>query len=401
MVRQVLLGVGVMVLALVGLSVASNQDAAEKMAVLQSTAEQQKPGYGNTRQRECDVISLKIRSRARRWRPKTPMSPTCTPSAQTSRPAVNRSAESTVQSAAPSTTIRLGTWIAGPDLPRMTWGAAAVLNGKFYIVGGQMGNGTDVQVYDPDTDRWSRAADLPEGVFEQGLAVHDGALYSLGGTTSADKNWWGIPVNTAFRYDPSANTWTRLPNLPRARSDFLTCVLAGKIYCIGGANRWPNTLSTVDVYDPSTNTWSSADDMAAGRADPRGGIYNNNIVSAWGLTTPTQTDCRIFIFDPTSGVWSQSGTTADSGFGRENLFLFSNRDGMVFAGARTGRSNETWISLFHPDTGSVEYIAKAPANRFVAVGAFDPARATIYLAGGADATGNVPVFEYVKVIPAK
>lgn len=301
----------------------------------------------------------------------------------------------TVPSQPPS--IRLGKWVRGPDLPALTWGAAAVLKGKFYVVGGQLGNGTHVQVYDPAADAWSRAPDLPRGVFGQGLIAHNGYLYCFGGTVAEDKNWWGRPTEIACRYDPRSSTWTALPGMPRPRADFLIGVVGGKIYCIGGSNHWPKATNAVDVYDPVANTWSSAPDLPVRRGNPRGGTYQNDVISVWGLSTAHTTDNHILKLDPASGGWSQTGIAADSGFGETGMFLFSNRDGMYFAGLRNGRKHETWISLFRPESGLVDYVAKAPENRATAVGAFDPERSTIYLAGGSNAAGPVAAFEYVQV----
>ncbi|NLX95023.1 MAG: PEGA domain-containing protein [Rhodopirellula sp.] len=294
-------------------------------------------------------------------------------------------------------TVTLESWTTGPSIPDVAWGAAAVLGGKFYVVGGSLEHGTNVQVFDPADNRWSHAADLPRGTFCQGVVACDGQLYCLGGTVAEDNNWWGRSHDGAYRYDPIADAWSILPKMPHARSDFLTCVVGGKIYCIGGANHWPNTTAAVDVYDPRTNAWSSLADMPAGRGDPRGGTYRGRIVSVYGLINAQTTDPRIWEYDTGRGSWLPAGTASDTGFGGYGMFLFSDDQGMYFAGGRTGRRHETWISVFHRDTGNVEYLAKAPANRAAAVAGFDPLSRTIYLAAGDDPAGRVGTFEYVQV----
>ena len=58
------------------------------------------------------------------------------------------------------------TWTTGASMPTArTEVAGAVLDGKIYVIGGydESGKTTDVvEVYDPLTDRWSRASSLPE-----------------------------------------------------------------------------------------------------------------------------------------------------------------------------------------------------------------------------------------------
>ncbi|MBI1927374.1 hypothetical protein HYR99_24440 [Candidatus Poribacteria bacterium] len=44
--------------------------------------------------------------------------------------------------------------------------------------------------------------------------------------------------------------WTKKANMPTARCCLSTSVVNGKIYAIGGAQRWPEMLSTVEEYDP-------------------------------------------------------------------------------------------------------------------------------------------------------
>jgi N-acetylneuraminic acid mutarotase len=59
------------------------------------------------------------------------------------------------------------------------------LNGKIYVIGGVDKNEylTDiVEVYDPQTDKWSTVAPIPEPSDHTGLASYDGKLYLTGGT---------------------------------------------------------------------------------------------------------------------------------------------------------------------------------------------------------------------------
>ena len=68
---------------------------------------------------------------------------------------------------------------------------------------------------------------------------------------------------------------------------------------------------------------------------------------------------------------------------------------MYFGGRREG-TNESWISLYHPDTGVVEYLTKAPVDRHAQFVGYDPSLQRTYMGcgGGGDQT-----FEYINIIP--
>ena len=307
--------------------------------------------------------------------------------------------------------VQFGTWQTGPDMPGSGYLAGpvgAVLDGKFYVVGGRTratNTGRNVYCYDPGSNAWSTKALLPytNGTSSHGLVAYSGSLYCFGGTMATDDNWWGQPIVNAYRYDPSSNAWTALPNMSNRRADFTTAVINGRILCFGGSNWWPNATAAVDAYNPSTNTWSTDPaDLPVARADgPGGGLYNGAFISVAGLKSATSMNNVTYSYNPTSNAWTQISTCKDTGFGRMlNGFLFSNSDGMYFAGPKTGATNETWISLYHPETGSVEYVAKAPATRQAGVFGYDPASKTIYLGAGAQGSTYIRTLEYVRVLPA-
>jgi N-acetylneuraminic acid mutarotase len=75
-------------------------------------------------------------------------------------------------------------------------GAAAVLDGKFYVAGGISGSGSAVRaldVYDPATNTWRTLAPLPVGGGSSGAALA-GQFYVLQGSR-------------AYAYNPATNQW--------------------------------------------------------------------------------------------------------------------------------------------------------------------------------------------------
>jgi hypothetical protein len=74
-------------------------------------------------------------------------------------------------------------------LPR-SYHAAAVVNGKIYVMGGAGADNKPVggvQVYDPATGSWSTRANMPTARALFGASAVGGTIYAVGGTTSSRK----------------------------------------------------------------------------------------------------------------------------------------------------------------------------------------------------------------------
>src|SRR5207249_3602092 len=101
---------------------------------------------------------------------------------------------------------------------------AAVVNGKIYVLGGEVDpnpTGTprnpisdSVEVYDPATNTWSPGPSLPEPLYEVTATVVVGTtIYVFGGANVSDN------VSSAYALDTTNGTWSTLPSMPDARSD--------------------------------------------------------------------------------------------------------------------------------------------------------------------------------------
>lgn len=152
--------------------------------------------------------------------------------------------------------------------------AAGAIDGKLYVVGG----GTSVccpaldilQVFDPNDGAlgsWSTLAPMPTPRRELAAAVIDGKLYVVGGRDGALNR-----LDTLEIYDPAFDTWESseapagtLASMPAPLRDVLAAgVINGKLYVVGG-NDGSTFLDTVRVYDPAANTWSTEAPMPTAR----------------------------------------------------------------------------------------------------------------------------------------
>jgi hypothetical protein len=146
----------------------------------------------------------------------------------------------------------------------------AEVGGKIYYIGGLLKwpdvHDSTVRIYDPATDSFSEGAPMPEGRGRGGggIAVHGGKIYYAGGLHNGNVvAWFDV-------YDPKADSWTRLPDMPRARDHFHAAVVDGKFYAIGGRAKAINaTTAANDAYDLATGTWRTG---LAPLPTPRGGF---------------------------------------------------------------------------------------------------------------------------------
>jgi N-acetylneuraminic acid mutarotase len=176
------------------------------------------------------------------------------------------------------------TWTKKTDMPTpRTLMAVVTADGKIYVMGGdEQTDPLPFEVYDPATDTWTRKADMPTARFALAADVVDGKIYVFGG----GRRWATVPPLNVTPivevYDPATDTWTRASDMPRARFCHSASAVDGKIYIIGGEDPAVQTPSSegfliVDVYDPATDTWTTAADLPAGGLQHTASVVDGKI----------------------------------------------------------------------------------------------------------------------------
>lgn len=148
-----------------------------------------------------------------------------------------------------------GTWSSKTPMPnpRNHLGAVA-LGDKLYAIGGQHAakeatqNQSQVDVYDPGTDTWTQAAQMPNarGHVSASTFVHNNQIIVAGG--SVDGSLFGLASAEVTAYNPAANTWTRLSPLPDARKTPVGGAVGGELIVTTGDG--PSGSP-----DPNTTNW--------------------------------------------------------------------------------------------------------------------------------------------------
>jgi len=166
---------------------------------------------------------------------------------------------------------KLETTLPGHGLNAPT---ASIVGHRLYVVGGftAMTNvpTDEVQVYDLQTQQWSRTSPLPNARGGHAAVVLNDKIHVFGGGNSVST------LADHSEYDPATNIWRELAPLPRAEGSPAAVVVAGKIYVIGGRSG-SSDFGDVYVYDPETDTWSTGPSIeprgTAGAVAYCGGIY--------------------------------------------------------------------------------------------------------------------------------
>jgi len=147
-----------------------------------------------------------------------------------------------------------GVWTdIAPMLVGRTEPVSGVINGRFYVAGGNTANAItgEAESYDPATNSWSKLASMPTPRYSAGAAVVNGLLYVAGGFFDQS----AMPTNAFEVYDPAKNTWTARAPLPTGRAEFCLASIDGIIYALGGYTDGA-VIRDVDAYDPRTNQWT-------------------------------------------------------------------------------------------------------------------------------------------------
>ena len=146
--------------------------------------------------------------------------------------------------------------------------AVAYNDGKVYSVAGYNGlaNVAKGYVYDPAAQQWSPIADAPEALESPAAAFVDGKMYVVGGWNEAgNANTKAYVVRPSRQQlGPGRRTCPRRLAAPAATS------LNGQLYVVGGCttgNCAPTSKSAFR-YDPSTNSWTAARRLPGGGGVP-------------------------------------------------------------------------------------------------------------------------------------
>jgi N-acetylneuraminic acid mutarotase len=231
------------------------------------------------------------------------------------------------QAPAPAAPTAANPWATLPPFPdgsEEVLGATA--NGKLYVFCG-LGPAFKpkglVYEFDPASNAWTQKKPMALPAHHVAFATVNDKIYAFGGFKLPDSGppAWD-PLDNAWEYDPSADSWKPLAPMPTKRGAAAAAVINGKIYVTGGVSSLPgvtengvhpsrphNVLATVEEYDPATNTWRERRSMLLPRnhhavAAVGGKLYViGGRVGAAFITGSSNNVDLVEMYDPATDLW--------------------------------------------------------------------------------------------------
>jgi N-acetylneuraminic acid mutarotase len=141
--------------------------------------------------------------------------------------------------------------------------ATLLIDGRVLIAGGS----ADPAIYDPASDTWQPAGKLAiSRALAQAVLLQDGRVLLIGGVPLPQG---GTVLNSVEIYDPASNTWRQATPLAQARYIHTATLLPdGRVVIVGGWNGYENSLlDSAEVYDYKSATWSTLAPLSIGRVE--------------------------------------------------------------------------------------------------------------------------------------
>ena len=133
-----------------------------------------------------------------------------------------------------------------------------------YVIGGILAGGSATGVVDRldvANEMWEPVPALPDDVrvHHVGAASAEGTIFAIGGLNAAFRG-----VKTVFAYNPNSNAWTRKADLPRVRGAMGVAAIDDKIYAAGGQDGGAS-VADFTVYLVHEDRWETLPAMPTAR----------------------------------------------------------------------------------------------------------------------------------------
>ncbi|MCY4529522.1 MAG: hypothetical protein OXD46_10905 [Chloroflexi bacterium] len=199
------------------------------------------------------------------------------------------------------------------------------------------------EIYDPQTDLWSRASDMREG-HSGGLAVvlKDGRVLVAGGYNQAES------LASSEVFDPKVDEWIRTASMARKTFANTATVLSdGSVLFTGGfgMSRSKGGITPgSEVFDPQTNEWRKAPDTVHGRMRHTITLLpDGRVVTIGGSTASGPADTAEYM-DPETWAWSEISPMSVERSGHTATLL---QDGRILV---AGGALENVVEVYDVDT---------------------------------------------------
>jgi N-acetylneuraminic acid mutarotase len=250
-------------------------------------------------------------------------------------------------------------------------------DGRVLVIGGSQWCSLGPELYDPKTDTSSPTASMiaPDFFVYTSTLLHSGKVLVTGLAYASSP---GAPLTIAELYDPATNRWSRAASMHVVRKGPRAILLGdGRVLMVGGANEvgqdQPASLTSAEIYDPVANSWSAAGEMKTND----GGRYASYVLSPLGngmalaagggedgMPSPSAE-----LFDPATRNWSTTSRMTSARSDASGTLLPDGRV-LVLGGQGVTGLQLTTGEIFDPHTNNWSLMAatlKTEHQRQVAV----------------------------------
>lgn len=209
---------------------------------------------------------------------------------------------------------------------------------------------------------WTTVGDLPTAQLGATLtALQDGGALEAGG----EPNLRVVPpprepsLATAFVFDPNSERWKRVADMPEGHSDGASVLLPnGEVMVIGGfADDLGTATASVAIFNPQSATWRDAAPMRYARAELTATVLIDGRVLVTGgvvKETPAQPGSTFSatltatteVFDPRSNSWARGANMPAPRAGQVATLLADGR--VLVVGGSDGNNQVSSASEYDP-----------------------------------------------------
>ena len=181
---------------------------------------------------------------------------------------------------------RTGSWRRAPDLPEPHWaGPTVIIDGKVHVLTGGGASNSDSTAHHfvldlaDESAGWSTARAVPKPRVHVAGVAYRGRIWIIGGEYHHRHDG---DTTTVQVYDPATDSWTQsVAQLPQARShhEWATFVHDDRIWTVSGvdSSQSPRAQETIYRYDPGADRWDRLDDLPHKLASPGAKIVNGTL----------------------------------------------------------------------------------------------------------------------------
>lgn len=195
------------------------------------------------------------------------------------------------------------------DSARYEYAIVAVL-GKLYVFGGSyrvINESKDLKsitMYDPFTNEWNIAGEMPSIRIAPAACVINDSVYIFGGLTRTGSNF--NITSSIDVFDPKTGLWSQKGDMLQPRMSHQVVAVNGAVYILGGlAGDFTTVLSSVEIYNPSNNSCSNAPDMSVARKNFGVAVVEGTIYAIGGLSSVVSQEVltKVEAYNISEGEW--------------------------------------------------------------------------------------------------